>query len=245
MQINIDPPKLSDSRGPFDDLLQDLTKQLNEHPPEQRVPISPPSVEEYEEVVSKAKRLGINVVENPVESLVVGGEILRRSTLIIARVGLSKDRRVLSVLFQATKRTRAYVFYPSPKLDALDLGKMLFWGIAACISEDLVQSRIVEIPEFLKINACDLDRLLRMSDEQRAVEAARREASKTLAEESSLLRRCERARDELMDRLDLVSSELVSAQKVADEESSRALYWQLAALSLSGLLVIMAVAIMH
>jgi hypothetical protein len=243
MQIEIPPQTLSGPKDPVDDLLTDLTKQLNDNPIEQQVPLSPPSRDEYEAVCSKAKSLGIEVLDTPAESLVLGGEIVRRSTLLIGRVGLSKDRRVLSVLFRATKKTRAYIFYPSPKLDALELGKMIFWGIAACVPEALVQSRIVEIPEFLRVNTCDLESLIGMSDEQRAVESALRATHKTQADEAMQLRRCESSRDSLLDKLDQVNDELLLQKRSLEAESNRAFYWQMAALCSVALLLIAVLAI--
>lgn len=246
MKIDDNTPQPPD-RGPerkidLEEVIKSIKPALEAHPEAQKIPPAPLDADEYEESARKARSAGLHVCTTPGEHMVVGGEFIQRSTLIAGRVGVHKERRVLSVLYRSTsKRLRAFVFYPSPRIDARDLGKWILWGIVTDVPEGLVQSEIISMEEFLRINACDFTKLLQ--DPQIAFEISklRHELNQIIRQEETARRRAETNNTMLCDKLDEKNEALETLAKNYEDESARAFRWQMTSITLVLLGVIVAV----
>ena len=246
MKIDENTPPAPD-RGPerkidLEEVIKSIKPALDAHPEAQKIPFAPLDEDEYEESARKARSAGLHVCTTPGEHMVVGGEFIQRSTLLAGRVGIRKDRRVLSVLYRSTtKKLRAFVFYPSPRIDARDLGKWTLWGIVTDVPESLVQSEIISMEEFLRINACDFSKLLQ--DPQIAFEVSklRSELNQIIREEETARRKAEASNTMLCDKLDEKNEALETLARSHEEESARAFRWQMACMTLIVLGVVVAV----
>jgi hypothetical protein len=247
MQIDHTPPSLD--KGPerkidLEEVIKGIKPILDAHPIEQKIPPLPQTRAEFEEAADKARAAGLKVLPHPTEHVIIGGEFVQRSTLVAGRVGIHKERRVLSVLYRSTnKRLRAFVFYPSHKIDARDLGKWLFWGVTGDVPESLVQSEIVSMEEFFRINACDYSRLLKDPQITYEVDKVRTELNKVIAAERTERRRSESANDLLCKKLDEKTEAFELLAASFEEETGKASGWQVTALVSLALLVIAVVAL--
>jgi len=233
------PPPATQS---LEEVIANIRPALDAHPIEQQIPPAPLSQAEFEESAQKARDAGLRVQPHPTEHVVIGGEFVQRSTLIAGRVGIHKERRVLSVLYRSTqKKLRAFVFYPSHKIDARELGKWLFWGVTADVPENLVQSEIVSMDEFFRINACDFSALLKDPAIVYEVDKVRTELNKQIAEERAERRRLQANNDVLCTKLDEKNEAFEALAKNHEEETTRALRWQMTCMALIVLGVVVAV----
>lgn len=215
----------------LEEVIASIQPTLHAHPIEQKIPSAPLSKAEFEEAADQARAVGLKVLPHPTEHVVVGGEFVQRSTLLAGRVGVHKERRVLSVLYRSTnKKLRAFVFYPSHKIDARELGKWLFWGVTGDVPENLVQSEIVSLDEFFKINACDYSRLLKDPQVVFEVEKVRNELNKLIASERTDLRRSESANNTLCRKLDEQTEVVEDLLNRLAEATARSSRWQMTAL---------------
>ncbi len=242
MQIDNTPPppdKIPPPSPSLQEVIASIKPTLDAHPIEQKIPETPHSRAEFEESAQRAHDAGLRVLPHPTEHVVIGGEFVQRSTLVAGRVGIHKERRVLSVLYRSTsKRLRAFVFYPSHKIDARDLGKWLFWGVTGDVPENLVQSEIVSMDDFFRINACDYSRLLKDPAIVYEVDKVRNELNKLVSEVKMDLRRSESSNDLLCQKLDEKSEALDLLSASFEEETGRAYRWQMTALVSLGLLIL-------
>ena len=244
MQIDHTPPspdKIPPASPSLQEVIASIKPTLDAHPIEQKIPDAPLSRAEFEESAQKARVAGLRVQPHPTEHVVIGGEFVQRSTLLAGRVGIHKERRVLSVLFRSTnKRLRAFVFYPSHKIDARELGKWLFWGVTGDVPEALVQSEIVSMDEFFRINACDYSRLLKDPQVVYEVDKVRTELNKLIAEQKLERRRAEASNAMLCDKLDARNDEYDLLTASFEQETNRVYRWQMTAL---GSLVFLVIAV--
>jgi hypothetical protein len=234
MQIDHTPPspdKFTPPQPSLSEVIASIKPALDAHPIEQKIPETPLTQAEFDEAAAKAREAGLRVLSHPSEHVVIGGEFVRRSTLVAGRVGIRKERRVLSVLYRSTnKRLRAFVFYPSHKIDARDLGKWLFWGVTGDVPEHLVQSEIVSSDEFFKINACDYSRLLKDPQIVFEVEKVRNELNRLIAEDRADVRRSELANDALCKKLEEQNEAVEDLLNRLAEANARSSKWQMTAL---------------
>jgi len=242
MQIDNTPPspdKIPPPSPSLQEVIASIKPTLDAHPIEQKIPDAPLSRAEFEESAQKARVAGLRVQPHPTEHVVIGGEFVQRSTLLAGRVGIHKERRVLSVLFRSTnKRLRAFVFYPSHKIDARELGKWLFWGVTGDVPEALVQSEIVSMDEFFRINACDYSRLLKDPQIVYEVDKVRTELNKQIAEVKMDLRRSESSNGLLCQKLEAKSEAFDLLTASFEEETGKAYRWQMTALVALSLLTL-------
>ena len=245
MQIDHTPPSPDKTDRPastLQEVIASIKPSLDAHPIEQKIPPLPQTRAEFEEAADKARAAGLKVLQHPTEHVIIGGEFVQRSTLVAGRVGIHKERRVLSVLYRSTnKRLRAFVFYPSHKIDARDLGKWLFWGVTGDVPESLVQSEIVSLEEFFRINACDYDLLLKDPQVVYEVDKVRTELNKLIATEKMERRRAEASSDLLCTKLDEKNEVLETLARNYEAESARAFRWQMTCIILILLGVVVAV----
>jgi len=242
MQIDNTPPspdKIPPPSPSLQEVIASIKPTLDAHPIEQKIPDAPLSRAEFEDSAQKARVAGLRVQPHPTEHVVIGGEFVQRSTLLAGRVGIHKERRVLSVLFRSTnKRLRAFVFYPSHKIDARELGKWLFWGVTGDVPEALVQSEIVSMDEFFRINACDYSRLLKDPQIVYEVDKVRTELNKQIAEVKMDLRRSESSNGLLCQKLEAKSEAFDLLTASFEEETGKAYRWQMTALVALSLLTL-------
>jgi hypothetical protein len=245
MQLDHTPPSPDNFTPPqpsLTEVIASIKPVLDAHPEGQKIPEAPLSKEDFEEAAGAARAAGLKVLSHPSEHVVIGGEFVQRSTLVAGRVGIHKERRVLSVLYRSTnKRLRAFIFFPSHKIDARNLGKWLFWCVTGDVPENLVQSEIVSSDEFFKINACDYSRLLKDPAVVFEVDKVRTELNKLIAEERSEFRRLQSSNDVLCAKLDEKNEALETLAKSYEEETNRAFRWQMACFSIVMLAVLVAV----
>jgi hypothetical protein len=248
MKIDENTPPSPD-KGPerkidLEEVINSIKPALEAHPEAQKIPPAALDADEYEESARKALSAGLHVCTTPNEHMVIGGEFIQRSTLLAGRVGIRKDRRVLSILYRSTsKRLRAFVFYPSARIDARDLGKWILWGIVTDIPENLVQSEIITLEDFLRINACDFARLLQDPLIAFEISKLRSELNQIISEEETARRKAEASNAMLCDKLDERNEALETLAKNHEEETTRALRWQLTALGSIALLVFTVIAV--
>jgi hypothetical protein len=146
---------------------------------------------------------------------------------------------VLSVLYRSTnKKLRAFIFYPSHRIDARKLGKWIFWGVTNDVPENLVQSEIVSMEEFFRINACDYSRLLKDPAIVYEVDKARTELNKVIAEAKMELRRSESSNDLLCKKLDEKTEAFERLAASFEEETGKAYRWQMTALFSLGFVLV-------
>jgi uncharacterized coiled-coil protein SlyX len=243
MQIDNIPPSPDKSPAPATPSLQEVIASikpaLDAHPIEQKIPSAPLSRAEFEEAAEQARAAGLKVFPHPTEHVVIGGEFVQRSTLVAGRVGVHKERRVLSVLYRSTnKKLRAFIFYPSHRIDARKLGKWIFWGVTNDVPENLVQSEIVSMEEFFRINACDYSRLLKDPAIVYEVDKARTELNKVIAEAKMELRRSESSNDLLCKKLDEKTEAFERLAASFEEETGKAYRWQMTALFSLGFVLV-------
>lgn len=239
------PDKSPDKKTPtLEEVITSIKPILDAHPIEQKVPSAPLYQAEYEEASSKARAAGLNVPPHPSEHIVIGGEFIQRSSLLAGRVGIHKERRVLSVLYRSTtKRLRAFIFYPSHRIDARDLGKWVLWGVTNDVPETLVQSEIVSMEDFFRINSCDYSRLLKDPQIVYEVDKVRTELNKVIAAERTGQRKSESANDLLCKKLDEKTEAFELLTASFEQETNRVYRWQMTALASLALLVIAVVAL--
>jgi hypothetical protein len=243
MQIDNIPPSPDKIPAPATPSLQEVIASikpaLDAHPIEQKIPSAPLSRAEFEEAADEARAAGLKVLPHPTEHVVIGGEFMNRSTLIAGRVGIHKERRVLSVLYRSTsKRLRAFIFYPSHRIDARKLGKWIFWGVTNDVPENLVQSEIVSTEDFFRINACDYSRLLKDPAIVYEVDKARTELNKVISEEKMKRRELDSRNEFLCKKLDEKTEAFEQLAASFEEETGKAYRWQMTALFSLGFLMV-------
>jgi hypothetical protein len=246
MQIDNTPPSPDKIPAPATPTLQEVIASikpaLDAHPIEQKIPSTPLSKAEFEEAAEQARAAGLKVPPHPPEQILVGGEFVNRTSLLAGRVGIYKERRVLTILFRSTsKKLRSFIFYPSHRIDARELGKWIFWGVTGDVPENLVQSEIVSMDEFFRINACDFSALLKDPAIVYEVDKVRTELNKQIAEERAERRRLQANNDVLCTKLDEKNEAFEALAKNHEEETTRALRWQMACMALIVLGVVVAV----
>jgi hypothetical protein len=248
MQIDNTPPSPDKIPAPATPSLQEVIASikptLDAHPIEQKIPSAPLTKAEFEEAADQARSAGLKVLPHPTEHVVIGGEFVQRSTLLAGRVGIHKERRVLSVLYRSTnKRLRAFIFYPSHRIDARDLGKWLFWGVTGDVPEFLAQSEIVTMEEFFRINACDYSRLLKDPAIVYEVDRVKTEMNKLISEEKRRTRELDSRNEFLCKKLDEKTEAFEQLAASFEEETGKAYRWQMTALFSLGFLMVAVMAI--
>ena len=248
MQIDNIPPspgKIPPPSPSLEEVIASIKPALHAHPIEQKIPSTPLSKAEFEEAADQARAAGLKVLSHPTEHVVIGGEFVQRSTLLAGRVGVHKERRVLSVLYRSTnKRLRAFIFYPSHRIDARDLGIWLFWGVTGDVPECLAQSEIVSMEDFFRINACDYSRLLKDPQIVYEVDKVRTELNKLIAEAKMDRRKAESSIDLLCKKLDEKTEAFDLLTASFQEKTSKAYRWQMTALVSFGFLGVAVLAIL-
>ena len=234
MQLDHTPPspdKFTPPQPSLTEVIASIKPVLDAHPEGQKIPEAPLSKEDFEEAAGAARAAGLKVLSHPSEHVVIGGEFVQRSTLVAGRVGIHKERRVLSVLYRSTnKRLRAFIFFPSHKIDARKLGKWIFWGVTSDVPENLVQSEIVSMEDFFRINACDYSRLLKDPAIVYEVDKAKTELNKVISEEKMKRRELDSRNEFLCKKLDEKTEAFEQLSASFEEETGKAYRWQMTAL---------------
>lgn len=227
------------SRASFEDTLRNLQPRLDALPVMQCIPALPPSEECFEETTTALKKAGLVISPNTPNLIAVGRELLDRTQLREGRVGALNNRAVLTFMYKyPSKGLQTLVIHAVDDVPLMELGKGIWWGLLSNVPLTVVDTEILSMETFFKINSVDLSSFVPKSLVDRI-----REESETLAvtritqveEEKKELVNCYRQLQgvnvSLKEQLKRSSDEIIS-------ENGRAAGWILCSIVLAVLLIL-------
>jgi hypothetical protein len=222
----------------FDQLVKQLSPQLEKLPPDQRLPQLPPSEEVLAEVVEYVKSLGLTVPPVPPPVAGIGGEFLDPLKLREGRIGLHRNHRVAAFLHRYEDKTlRAIVLYPRDGVDIRKIALAVIWGQLGDVPESLVQTEVVSVADFFAICAYDVSKLIDVP----ALELYKRSFRLEVEAEISSLRDRITNGARAIERLERDKSAgeklLAEAREDAVGQNDRAEFWRVVALFSLGALI--------
>lgn len=163
MSLPLPPPDISPKKQNEQEKLERLIGDLRlKHPipPEAKVPQTPATTAEVEEVKKYLTEVKIPTSSVPLDRIFVGGEILEFSRIQEGRVGYYRDTGVAAFRYHySDKLLKTVILIPRDGIKARPLAKGIIWRQTNEIPIEVAHSEIVEIEEFFKIKALDEDAL--------------------------------------------------------------------------------------
>jgi hypothetical protein len=121
------------------------------------------------------------------------------------------------------------------------LGKWIFWGVTGDVPENLVQSEIVSMDEFFRINACDYSRLLKHTQIVYEVDKVTTELNRLILEEKIKRQQAQARSDGLCNKLEEKTEALEMLTESFERETEKAYRWQMCCIAIIAACVMFAV----
>jgi len=153
------PNKKSPERT-FEALMRSHAKQIENLPPEMRIPAMPPSEGEAEEVKKYVReKMGLKMSECPSSKIFLATEILDRSNILEGRFGEWRGLVAFLFLYRFGKTLKTIFVSPVDGLDVRLIAKAIIWGYIADLPPQYAQSEICSSDRFFDVKTFDAKKI--------------------------------------------------------------------------------------